>query len=164
MRPILVLCLALPLLVACPAHAAEPEIARPEAAPQANGAGHTLRAIPEACVRLEGRFTGNPDEPYEMTAVRSSPGCQSRARLVEAVEGEGWVLNDRIVVPSAACPSQKAVAQVWRRPGAAAPPDLDAQGRARIYLQEGKDASDAGRLAAITAYAATLEIEGAACR
>lgn len=157
---LLALCLAVP--VGAPAR--QPEIDRPEAAPQAVGAVHTLRSIPEACVRLEGRFTGDRAAPYEMSAVRSSPACQPRARLVETAEGEGWILNDRIVVPSAACATQKAVAEVWRRPGAAAPPELDAQGRARIYLQEGKDASEAGRLAAITAYAATLEVEGAPCR
>ncbi|MCE7033529.1 hypothetical protein LY625_13050 [Lysobacter sp. GX 14042] len=156
----------LALLLAAPAAvpAQQPEIDRPEAAPQAVGAVHTLRAIPEACVRLEGRFTGNPAEPYEMAAVRSSPGCQPRARFADADgTGEGWLLNDRITVPSAGCPAQKAVVRVWRHPGGATPPQLDAQGRARIYLDEGRQASQAGRLAAVTAFAATLEVEGASC-
>src|SRR3546814_5623817 len=53
MRPILPLL----LLAALPAFAADPvpEITRPAATPQANGVVHTLRQIPEACARIEGR-------------------------------------------------------------------------------------------------------------
>jgi len=149
--------------------AAEPEIDRAEATPQAVGAAHTLRAIPEACARLEGMFTGQAAEPYRFAVVRTSPNCQPRARLVDAGKakpstGAGWILNDRISVPNAACPSQRAVVEVWRKPGDAAPPELDAQGRARIYLGESLDAARADGLAAVTSFAAKLSIEGNGCR
>jgi len=76
-RPLLVACLA----IAAPAWAADPkpEIARPAAAPQAVGAVHTLRQIPEACARLEGAFTGDAAQPYRYAPVRTSPQCQPRA-------------------------------------------------------------------------------------
>lgn len=169
MRPInplaTLLLLALPFAVT----AAEPEIDRAEAAPQAVGAEHTLRAIPEACVRLEGMFTGQAADPYRFAVVRTSPSCQPRARFVDAGTAKpsaaaGWVLNDRIGVPNAGCPPQKAVVEVWRKPGDAAPPELDAQGRARIYLGDSLDAARTDGLAAVTSFSAKMRVEGEACR
>ena len=170
MRPMpLMLAALLAPLAASSAFAAEPEIDRPDAKAQAIGATHTLRSIPEACARLEGMFTGSPADPYKFAVVRTSPACQPRARFVEAGEArpsdsEDWLLNDRISVPNAACPSQRAVVEVWRKPGQAAAPDLDAQGRARIYLGDSKQAAEGGQLASVTRFAATLAVEGDACR
>ena len=126
-----------------------PEIRRPPATPQAVGAEHTLRQIPEACVRLQGRFTGEADSPYVFETVPSSPTCQPRAKLAAftpaiAQPASGWVLNDVIRVPRADCPAQQAVVRVWRKPAAAVPPSLDAQGRSRIYLEEAQAKAAAG--------------------
>ena len=166
-----VLCLAV-LLLACatvPAVAraagAQPEIRRPPATPQAVGAEHTLRQIPEACTRLQGRFTGEAASPYVFETVPSSPTCQPRAKLAAftpaiAQPSSGWVLNDVIRVPRADCPAQQAVVRVWRRPATAAPPALDAQGRSRIYLEDAQAKAAAGRLAALPAYAVEQAVEG----
>lgn len=142
-----------------------PEIRRPPATPQAVGAEHTLRQIPEACVRLQGRFTGEADNPYVFETVPSSPTCQPRAKLAAftpaiAQPASGWVLNDVIRVPRADCPAQQAVVRVWRKPAAAVPPSLDAQGRSRIYLEEAQAKAAAGRLAALPAYALEQAVEG----
>lgn len=156
--------------LAPPALAAEPqpEITRAAAKPQATGVLHTVRAIPEACARLEGAFTGQMAEPYSFAVVRTSANCQARARFVDAAKAKpstqaGWVLNDLIRVPSSSCPSQQAVVRVWRKPGRAAPPALDAQGRARIYLQEARKL-DGAATAAVTLFAATMALEGTSCR
>lgn len=146
-----------------------PEIQRPPATAQAVGVVHSLRQIPEACARLEGAFTGDAAEPYRYAPVRTSPQCQPRARFVDFDEAKpsvaaGWKLNDVIRVPSAACPAQQAVVRVWRKPGSAAPPGLDAQGQARIYLEEAKRQAAASVTSQVTLYAARLEVEGESCR
>jgi hypothetical protein len=158
------------LATALPAAAADPtpEITRPAAAPQAVGAVHTVRGIPEACARLEGVFTGDAATPYRLDAVRTSPNCQARARFVDATKAkpgasDGWILNDVIRVPSAACPAQQAVVRVWRHPADAAPPKLDAQGRSRIYLQESVAKAKANLLPPIPMYAASMSVEGTPC-
>ena len=164
--------LALSVAVAAglPATAAEPkpEIARPAAPAQAVGHAHALRTIPEACIRLEGEFTGDAAKPYRFSAVRTSPACQPRARVMDAAKAgapaDGWVLNDRIRVPSAACRGLEAVVRVWRQAGGAKAPALDAQGKSRIYLEEGLDKARAGKLAALPAYAVAMSIEGKPCR
>lgn len=163
-RPILI---AAMLALAAPALAAEPEITRPVGTAQADGALHTVRAIPEACTWLQGRFTGTAGAPYDFAPVRSSATCQPRARWVDAAKpspsaGSGWILNDRIRVPSKACAGLQAVVEVWRKPGASAAPALDAQGRARLYLQDAK--ADAAKVAGVTQYAATTRLEGTPCR
>ena len=157
--------------VAFTAAAAEPtaEIQRKPGAPQAVGVVHTLRTIPEACARLEGQFTGIAATPYKFAAVRSSPRCQARARLVDAAgvktsAANGWVLNDVIRVPNAACSSQQAVVRVWRKDAKAVPPKLDAQGRSRIYLKEGLDSARGGDLGPVPMYAAAMQVEGLACK
>ena len=154
---------------ATPAADPAPEIRRPAAIPQAVGAVHSLRTIPEACARIEGRFTGDPATPYAVNVVRTSASCQPRAHLVDAAKvhpeaGGGWIFNDLIRVPSAECPSRQAVVRIWRRPPEAAPPALDAQGRSRIYLEQSLEQARAGKLPAVPLYAAALAVEGAACR
>jgi hypothetical protein len=145
-----------------------PEIQRGAVAPQATGVAHTVRGIPEACARLEGEFTGDPAQPYKFSAVRTSPGCQARARLVDAQKVKpdaagGWIFNDLIRIPSAACPGLQAVVRVWRHPSSAAPPKLDAQGRSRIYLRDAMDKNKNRALPAIAVYAASMELKGKAC-
>lgn len=153
------------------AAAAEPvaEIRRPPGTPQAVGVRHTLRTIPEACARLEGRFTGNAGAPYAFAAVRTSDRCQPRARLVDAVGAKaaaanGWILNDVIRVPNASCTAQQAVVRVWRKEVSTVPPKPDAQGRSRIYLKDGLDAARQGDLKSIPTYAAAMAVEGLACK
>lgn len=146
----------------------QPEIKRAPVAAQQVGAAHTLRVIPEACARLQGQFTGLPAAPYKFAAVRTSERCQSRARMVDAVSAKasvasGWVLNDEIRVPSAACATQQAVIRVWRKDANAVPPKLDAQGRSRIYLKDGLNAARQGDLGAIPIYAAAMSVQGPAC-
>lgn len=145
----------------------KPEIERAVGKPQVVGAVHTLRAIPEACARIEGVFTGQAADPYKFAVVRTSPSCQARARLVDAkkagaADGKGWIFHDLVRVPSAACASQQAVVRIWRRPADAAPPDLDAQGRSRIYLEEAKARLKAEG-ADLPLYAAAMALEGKGC-
>lgn len=145
-----------------------PEVQRSAAAPQANGAAHSLRTIPEACARIEGVFTGDAAEPYRFAVVRTSANCRPRARFVDAAKAkpsvaDGWIFNDVLRVPSAVCPSLQAVVKVWRKPGAGAPPTLDAQGRARLYLEESLQAARQDRIAAVPMYAAQMSVEGEAC-
>ena len=163
---------ALAALAAAGAAAAtdpKPEVQRPPAEPQPVGAAHTLRTIPEACLRLEGRFTGDPGKPYRFESARTSPDCQARARVVDADKArpdaaDGWILNDRIRVPQAGCPGLQATVTVWRHPGGAKPPALDAQGRSRIYLKDSLRKACAGRLSALPAYAIATGVEGTPCR
>ncbi|MBT2766851.1 hypothetical protein J7J08_04315 [Stenotrophomonas sp. ISL-67] len=159
----------LALLPALAATAAEtPERQRPVGAAQALNVTHTLRQIPEACARLEGRFTGDAAQPYALNVVRTSEQCQPRARFVDydkaqPSEAQGWKLNDVIRVPSAACPAQQAVVRVWRLP-VEQKQELDGQGQSRIYLEEAKKQAAAGQIAKIPMFAAQLAVEGAACR
>lgn len=151
-------------LIATTAFAATPEIQRPVGAPQANGVTHLVRGIPEACAWLEGTFTGVAASPYRFAPVRTSPTCQARARLVDPAKAKpsaatGWTLNDVVRVPSKDCPGLQAVVEIWRRPPTQAP-RLDAQGRARIYLE---DAKSAGSKGAPGAYTAKVAIEGKPC-
>lgn len=150
------------------AQAARPEIERPVGTPQARGVAHTVRALPEACAWLQGTFTGDAAAPYRVVPVRTSATCQARARLVSPEKAKpaaasGWILNDVVRIPSKECPARIAVVEVWRKPGQAQPPKLDAQGRSRIYLQESKAKVAAGDIAAITQFTATTRVEGKAC-
>lgn len=155
-------------LAAPPASDPTPEIVRKPGAPQKIGAVHTLRQIPEACARMEGKFTGQSANPYAMSLVRTSANCQPRAQFVDAAKVKpsvagGWKLNDRIQVPNADCPSQQTVLRVWRKPASAMPPKLDAQGRSRIYLEQMKQAAAAGKLNPVPLYAAELAVDGKGC-
>lgn len=147
---------------------ASPEIKRDIGIAQGDGVVHTLRQVPEACTRLEGRFTGQADQPYAMELVRTSPQCQPRAVFMDYAkaqpsEAKGWKLNDIIRTPSAACPQQQSVIHVWRKPAGQAV-KLDGQGQNRIYLDDAKQQAAAGKLAALPAYAAVMKVEGKACR
>jgi hypothetical protein len=156
------------LLLASPAHAAAvpaPEVSRPPATAQADGVEHTLRRIPEACVRLQGRFTGSTP-PYALEVVPTGPGCQPRARF-EGIAGAptaaaGWRLNDVIRVPSAGCPGLAVVLTIWRKPGQGGALGLDAQGRARIVLREAMHGQVAGMIP--EAYLAQFALDGTPCR
>ena len=161
---------AVPAQAGTPTHTStrKPEIVRGAATPQAIGALHTVRGLPEACVRFEGMFTGDAAQPYRFEAVRTSPNCQPRARLVDfdkarPSEAQGWKFNDEIRVPNAACPSQVAVVRVWRKPGESTPPPPDAQGRSRIYLRDAMQPSRRGGGQSVPSYAAHMEVEGKAC-
>ena len=145
-----------------------PEIERNPGVAQAVGAAHTLRTIPEACVRLEGTFTGQAGAPYDFRAVRTSAACQPRAHLVDPAKAKpsaakGWKLNDVIRVPQAGCESREAVVTVWRKPADVSPPGLDGQGRARIYLDESMQKIASGDLAPVPLYAAALTLVGKNC-
>jgi len=162
-------CAAL-LLLSASAVAAEsaPELQRPTGTPQAVGAVHTLRQIPEACARLEGVFTGQAAEPYRFSVARSSPSCQPRARFVDYLQAapdvsKGWKLNDVIRVPNAGCPAQTAVVRVWRLPADNQPPELDGQGQARIYLEEAKQQAASGKVPRVGSYTAQMQLEGKPC-
>lgn len=162
---VLPLVTVLPLLAADP----DPEIKRDPVAPQKIGAAHTLRGIPEACARLEGLFTGDPTQPYKFAVVRTSPNCQARASFVDAdkvkpSQADGWIFNDLIRVPSAACATQQAVVRVWRRAANANPPKLDAQGRSRIYLEESVARAKAKALPPVPMFAASMRLEGLPCK
>ena len=166
MRPALLLALLLPL----PLLAAEPtpEIRRDAIKPQAVGTVHTLRTIPEACARIEGLFTGKAAEPYKFAVVRTGATCQARARFVDAAkakpsEKSGWKFNDMIRVPNAACPSQQAVVRIWRKPADAAPPQLDAQGRSRIYLKDATAKVKAQGTPNLPVFASAMAVEGKSC-
>ena len=117
---------------------------------QAPGCSTPLRQIPEACARIQGRFTGDPADPYKFELVRTSPNCAPRAKLEDAAkakpsEAGGWKFNDLVRVPSTQCATQFAVVRVWRKPSSAAvPPKLDAQGKARLYLKDMTAAAKAG--------------------
>lgn len=142
LRPVFALLLLAVLPCAGTARPAEegvPEIRRPPGSPQPVGQWHTLRVVPEACSRIHGRFTGNAARPYEVEVVRTHARCQARARLQDVSQirpdaAAGWLLNDIVRVPSAACGRQEAALFVWRHPGNATPPKLDAQGRSRVHL------------------------------
>ena len=157
------------LALALSASAAEPtpEITREAGKPQAVGVVHTLRAIPEACARIEGVFTGQAADPYKFAVVRTSPNCQARARLVDAkkagaADGKGWIFHDLVRVPSATCASQQAVVRIWRKTADATPPELDPQGRSRIYLKDAK-AKLKAEGADLPLYAAAMSLEGKPC-
>src|SRR5690606_10756496 len=105
--------LATALAMVMPLRAEEP--APRVGAPQQPGAVHTVRQIPEACVRLEGRYAQpGSNEPYALQVVPVGGNCQARARFVEGAEAKpsatgGWVLNDVIRIPEASCPGREAV-------------------------------------------------------
>ncbi|WP_372018371.1 hypothetical protein [Pseudoxanthomonas sp. 10H] len=153
------------LAVASPLRAQAPRAEHTQAgAPQAVGALHSVRTIPEACTRLEGLFTGQDAQPYRMQAVQTAPACQPRARFVEAAQAapspaSGWILNTETRIPQAGCAGREAVVKVWRKPVAQ---DLarDGQGQVRIYLQDAQKQAAAGQVRALPEYTAQLDVAG----
>lgn len=159
------------LSVCAPAAAAgpQPEIQREPFPAQTPGKVHTIRIIPETCAYLQGGFVANTATPYRYGAASTGKRCQPRARLVDPVKAKpsadsGWILNDLIRIPNAACPAQQAVIRVWRKPANNTPPPVDAQGRPRIYLEDAKRQAAAGKIAPLAQYAAVLAMEGGGCR
>ncbi len=162
----------LSLLAAIPAvRAADqepaPEISRAAASPQANGQAHTLRTIPEACLRLQGEFTGDPAAPYRFQPVRTSAACQARARVVDArkagAPGAGWILNDASACPAPACPGQQAVVRVWRQDGRRRHRrSMRKASRGSTWRKAGR--AKAGQLAALPVYAVAMSLQGKPCR
>ncbi len=145
-----------------------PEIQRATFPAQTPGQIHTIRIIPETCAYLRGGFVADAATPYRYGAASTGKRCQPRAWLVDPVEAKpspqgGWILNDLIRIPNAACPMQQAVIRVWRKPANNTPPPADAQGRPRIYLEDAKRRAAAGKIAPLPQYAAVLTVEGS-CR
>lgn len=145
----------------------QPEIQREPYPAQAPGTVHTIRIIPEVCAYLQGSFVADAATPYRYGAARTGKRCQPRARLVDPATAKpsieaGWILNDLIRIPNAACPAQQAVIRVWRKPAKNAP-QLDGEGRPRIYLEDAKRQAAAGKIAPLPEYAATLTMEGRGC-
>ena len=165
-NPCLTLLMISTLLMA-PALAAPPDTGRqrPPSRPQADGVWHTLRQIPEACARLQGRFTGQPELPYQLQAVAGSTHCRRRAVLLPLQQGAvdpgpSWVLDERIVVPSAACPGLAVELTLWRSNPVATSRPRDAQGRERIYLQQVREQSASPRLAGLPQWRAHWQLQG----
>lgn len=165
-NPCLTLLMISTLLLA-PALAAPPDTGRqrPPSRPQADGVWHTLRQIPEACARLQGRFTGQPERPYQLQAVASSTHCRRRAVLLALQQGgedpgQGWMLDERIMVPSAACPGLAVELRLWRRQPADTSRPRDAQGRERIYLQQAREQWARQRLAGLPQWRAYWQLQG----
>ena len=156
------------LALACvPAFAQSPEIRREPYPPQAVGAAHTIRVIPETCAYLRGMFTTDAAVPYRYGASKIAGRCQPRARLVDPAkampsQAAGWILNDEVRIPQAGCPARTAVIRIWRKPVDMKAP-LDGRGQPRIYLQDAKQQAKSGVAAKLPEYAAVLEMEGAAC-
>ena len=148
------------------AHAADaqPEIQREPFPAQTPGQVHTIRIIPETCAYLRGGFVAGAVTPYRFGAASTGKRCQPRARLVDPLKATpsadtGWILNDLIRIPNAACPAQQAVIRIWRKPANNAP-QLDGEGRPRIYLEDAKRQAAAGKIAPLAQYAAVLAMEG----
>jgi hypothetical protein len=168
MRFATLVCLPLIVFAALPAARAQPpEIQREPYRAQAPGKVHTIRIIPETCAYLQGSFTTETGTPYRFGAARTAKRCQPRARLVDPAKANpsveaGWILNDLIRIPNAACTAQQAVIRIWRKPANNAP-QLDGEGRPRIYLEDAKRQAAAGKIAPLPEYAAVLTMEGGAC-
>jgi hypothetical protein len=168
-QALLLVVLAAALAVAMPLRAATPtpEIQRPVGSAQAIGAVHTVRQIPEACVRLEGRFGENTAAmPYALRVVPLGGKCQPRARYLGADQvgpalAGGWILNDVIRVPQAGCAGREAVVQVWRKAGTGrhAP---DGQGQNRVYLEQGEQQA-AAAASSLPQYSARLQQPASRC-
>jgi hypothetical protein len=145
----------------------QPEVRREAFPAQSPGQVHTIRVIPETCAYLHGSFVADAAVPYRYGAARSGKRCQARARLVDPAkanpsEATGWILNDLIRIPNAACPPQQAVIRIWRKP-VDSTMKLDGHGKPRIYLEDAKRQAEAGRIAPLPQYAAVLTMEGRAC-
>lgn len=108
-----------------------------EAHPQALGLRHTIRQIPEACVRLEGVFTDSKTTPYNVDVVPISNRCQPRAQFVpysaRSCKSGQWKTQSQIHIPRADCSLCSATITVFTCPNS--PPHWqDGRGNIRIYL------------------------------
>lgn len=156
----------LSLLVALSAAAAAPQ-ARPQrspASPQADGVAHTLRQIPEACVRLQGAFTGRAEQPYALQAVPTHERCPRRAVFAgigdAPAASEGWQLDEQIVVPSSACPGMAMQLSMWHRQGQVQAAGRDGQGQVRVYLDQLQQGQTARAPSALPQWRASWQVQG----
>lgn len=136
--------------------------------PQPVGEVHLLRQVPEACLRVLGRFTDVPAAPYQMEAERLWDGCQPRWRVLREPAGgfsdkSGWHLEQVIRVPRRDCPQMVARFELWKRGSISASGPRDGQGQQRIYLEQARAQSRAGQLAEPEAVGIHLETQGS-CR
>lgn len=170
-RRLAILILFCTLSIGLQAAGLQPEIQREPFPAQAPGKVHTIRIIPEVCAYLQGSFVidaaADPTTPYRYGTARTGKRCQPRARLVDPAKAKpsteaGWILNDLIRIPNGACPAQQAVIRVWRKPANNAP-QLDGEGRPRIYLEDAKRQAAAGKIAPLPQYTAVLAMEGRSC-
>ncbi|ADV28466.1 hypothetical protein Psesu_2637 [Pseudoxanthomonas suwonensis 11-1] len=136
-------------------------------APQQPGAVHTVRQIPEACVRLEGRYAEpGAADAYDLQVVPLGGACQARARFVESAQARpsaasGWTLSDVIRIPEARCAGREAEVQVWRK-GGNAPGARDGQGQARVYLEQGREQA-VSAASALPQFTAVLKAPSGRC-
>ena len=149
------------------AQSAEPLRTRPIGSAQADGQLHTLRTIPEACVRLQGQF-GGPDG-YALAAVPSAPGCQPRAQFrgVDSIDPDpaaGWLLDEIVRVPSARCPQQMLRLELWTLPVAPVQAPRDGQGQVRIYLEQAQQGRAAGAALQRAQWTARWGLDGRCAR
>ena len=133
-------------------------------APQAVGAAHTVRIIPEACTRLEGVFTGDAAAPYRLQSVQTSPACRPRGRYVHPAQARPscagrWGTSTVTRIPQARCPARQVVVRVWHKP-VAQELARDGQGKVRIYLQDAQKQAASGQLRELPEYSAQLEVSG----
>ena len=138
--------------------------ARPAASPQADGVAHTLRQIPEACIRLQGMFSGRADHPYALQAVPTQERCPRRAVFAGIADApqadEGWQLDEQIVVPSAACPALRMTLSLWRHPGQVRKAERDGQGQVRVYVEQARQAADGAEQATLPQWRASWQVQG----
>jgi hypothetical protein len=162
---VLPVALGLPLLLALSGAAmATAPAARPAASPQADGVAHTLRQIPEACIRLQGMFTGRADQPYALQAVPTQERCPRRAVFAGISDApqadEGWQLDEQIMVPSAACPALRMTLSLWRHPGQVRTAERDGQGQVRVYVEQARQAATGGGQATLPQWRASWQVQG----
>lgn len=141
---------------------------RPAVQPQPDGGLHTLRQIPEACVRLQGQFTGLAQQPYALQVVPTSASCPRRAVFAgvstQAPAVPGWQPVEQLRVPSARCPGMVLVLQLWQLPGQVRRLPADAQGRERVYLEQVRATPAADSRALLPQWRASWQVQGQCAR
>lgn len=141
---------------------------RPAVLPQPDGVLHTLCQIPEACVRLQGQFTGQAQQPYALQVVPTTASCPRRAVFAgvsaQAPAAPGWQPVEQLRVPSARCPGMVLVLQLWQLPGQARRLPADAQGRERVYLEQVRATPAADSRALLPQWRASWQVQGQCAR
>ena len=141
---------------------------RPAVQPQPDGVLHTLRQIPEACVRLQGQFTGQAQQPYALQVVETSLTCPRRAVFTgvsaQAPGEPGWQPVEQLRVPSARCPGMVRVLDLWQLPGQVRRLPVDGQGRERVYLEQARATPAADSRALLPQWRASWQVQGQCAR
>ena len=141
---------------------------RPVVQPQPDGVLHTLRQIPEACVRLQGQFTGQAQQPYALQVVPTTTSCPRRAVFAgasaQAPAEPGWQPVEQLRVPSAGCPGMVLVLQLWQLPGQVRRLPADGQGRERVYLEQVRATPAADSRALLPQWRASWQVQGQCAR